>query len=908
VKKNTKKFITSVVALSMAFTSVVSTSSLVSASSELTAETDEIVSESSVLLIANNAATRYASGDLPGFTFDTNTEDNVKTSIWNFVSTVAKADDNVKIGIVDGTGDELDGIVLTGSGNKAWNKDNNFALSTTMGFKVPISSNCTGGTITFTVMNTNTDRYLTVNGNADVKVAYNKSAPQVFTFTASDVSDGYISFLNGGNGDYKINKIVLVENLSSDSTTDTTTTEATTEATTKATTEATTEATTKATTEATTKATTEATTEATTTAVDTTTETTTASSTSGGGASSDGTTKEVSLASWDFSSNLASFTEINGTVGTVESNNVKLYVDATSGKLSPHGNSAQFNANTSIYVPVKLGDKVKVVPFEAKYGNYTVGGVSGAVEEGVTVTATAENMVALPDSLSSLLDAETGYIEIKASAASYVKSIELLEEQTTYEGKLTSSEDVVTTKGEEFTVKFAYEGAKINNFTGFIEFNPNLVTLKSGILTNDVSESSSLNNDITYQPDNSVHGYEYLDDYAEGETKKTEAELGKVKVANIFGGADTTEVSKFEITLTFEAKETTDSTNVSFIPFGSFKYGNTEIIDLGETNKGVSTAVTVKSEDDVQVGKYGIKVSGTGITGTESPYTLAESADTFDVTITAAQALSVASATAYLDFDSKYVVVDSVVEGSELFPVAVINDAVNLTPKATNGDFTGMGADGTKKAGELGRIKLANMLYNESDELYQISLAADTPVAVIRFKKVSGTGDESANISFTNIETSDIDGKAVVAADEAVSLAVKIEGEVKTEQPENPENPDNPPSETTTKVAHLLGDLTHDGIIATDDAAVAYDFAKNVDTAKGDYEKNIGDVFESDTTKHIVDATDAAALYDKVKNNDMKFDKRQTGIVKTDGSKQYVEIGSDSGDSADCAAIVTISE
>jgi hypothetical protein len=95
----------------------------------------------------------------------------------------------------------------------------------------------------------------------------------------------------------------------------------------------------------------------------------------------------------------------------LDSNGYTLHVDATSGKLYIRtGDWAQFNKDTILQVPVyAVGDTVSVVNYDT---SYTVAGVV-ATDKNTTYTVTEE-------------DVAKGYVEVVASANSYIGSITLV--------------------------------------------------------------------------------------------------------------------------------------------------------------------------------------------------------------------------------------------------------------------------------------------------------------------------------------------------------------------------------------------------------------------------------------------------------------------------------------------------
>ncbi len=121
------------------------------------------------------------------------------------------------------------------------------------------------------------------------------------------------------------------------------------------------------------------------------------------------------VATWDFQHMASGAVAIQGTTGTVNSDveGVVLTVDATSGKLQSRGSDAQFNAGTIIRVPVASAkDSVYVTSYPG-YHNYTVGGI-----------AATENTTAYK---ASTTDATQGYVEVRATATSYLYSIRVVQ-------------------------------------------------------------------------------------------------------------------------------------------------------------------------------------------------------------------------------------------------------------------------------------------------------------------------------------------------------------------------------------------------------------------------------------------------------------------------------------------------
>jgi hypothetical protein len=121
------------------------------------------------------------------------------------------------------------------------------------------------------------------------------------------------------------------------------------------------------------------------------------------------------VAVWDFKTMASGAVAIQGTTGTVLSNvdGIVLEVDATQGKLQSRGSDAQFNAGTIIRVPVKSAKDSVIVTSYPGYHKYTVGGTAAADDVTVCKASSAE--------------ASQGYVEIIATATSYLYSIRVVQ-------------------------------------------------------------------------------------------------------------------------------------------------------------------------------------------------------------------------------------------------------------------------------------------------------------------------------------------------------------------------------------------------------------------------------------------------------------------------------------------------
>lgn len=121
---------------------------------------------------------------------------------------------------------------------------------------------------------------------------------------------------------------------------------------------------------------------------------------------------------WDWEHNsplgICGSTDFEGITGDLKSNvdGVLLHVDATNGKLNAQANNyAQFNQGTILQVPVKsVNDIVTVKSYPGQH-NYTVGGVDATAD---ITTYNAKSM-----------DVEKGYVEVIATATSYLYSVKV---------------------------------------------------------------------------------------------------------------------------------------------------------------------------------------------------------------------------------------------------------------------------------------------------------------------------------------------------------------------------------------------------------------------------------------------------------------------------------------------------
>lgn len=134
---------------------------------------------------------------------------------------------------------------------------------------------------------------------------------------------------------------------------------------------------------------------------------------------------------WDFQNNLPEGilnTNIQKATGDVASNvdGITMHVDATNGKLQGRTSDAQFNSGTILQIPVKSAKDVVTVTSYPKYHNYTIGGTA-ATEDATEHKATSA-------------EAAQGYVEVVATAASYLYSVKVVQVSSIQEKALYSTD------------------------------------------------------------------------------------------------------------------------------------------------------------------------------------------------------------------------------------------------------------------------------------------------------------------------------------------------------------------------------------------------------------------------------------------------------------------------------------
>lgn len=124
-----------------------------------------------------------------------------------------------------------------------------------------------------------------------------------------------------------------------------------------------------------------------------------------------------------------------------------------------------------------------------------------------------------------------------------------------------------------------------------------------------------------------------------------------------------------------------------------------------------------------------------------------------------------------------------------MFPYFNVNDRVNYVPKKADSDYLGK-ADGVKTAGEIGRIKLANLLNVRDEEGSRINYEGNGTLIRMKFKAI----DEGES----NIEMNDVIGSFNNSEDKDQDILVNVSsGSVKVSK-DSLENTTESTTESTT--------------------------------------------------------------------------------------------------------------
>ena len=135
---------------------------------------------------------------------------------------------------------------------------------------------------------------------------------------------------------------------------------------------------------------------------------------------------------WDFQNNkpggINAATNFEGKTGEVNStmDGIIMRVDATTGKLTGRTSDAQFNAGTKLQIPVKSAKDVVTVTSYPNYHNYTVGGIAATTD--------------VTEHKATSAEVTQGYVEVIATATSYLFQIKVVQASAIQEKALYSTD------------------------------------------------------------------------------------------------------------------------------------------------------------------------------------------------------------------------------------------------------------------------------------------------------------------------------------------------------------------------------------------------------------------------------------------------------------------------------------
>ena len=135
---------------------------------------------------------------------------------------------------------------------------------------------------------------------------------------------------------------------------------------------------------------------------------------------------------WDFQNNkpggINAATNFEGKTGEVNStmDGITMRVDATTGKLTGRTSDAQFNAGTKLQIPVKSAKDVVTVTSYPNYHNYTVGGIAATTD--------------VTEHKATSTEVTQGYVEVIATATSYLYQIKVVQVSAIQEKALYSTD------------------------------------------------------------------------------------------------------------------------------------------------------------------------------------------------------------------------------------------------------------------------------------------------------------------------------------------------------------------------------------------------------------------------------------------------------------------------------------
>ncbi len=135
---------------------------------------------------------------------------------------------------------------------------------------------------------------------------------------------------------------------------------------------------------------------------------------------------------WDFQNNkpggINAATNFEGKTGEVNStmDGIIMRIDATTGKLTGRTSDAQFNAGTKLQIPVKSAKDVVTVTSYPNYHNYTVGGIAATTD--------------VTEHKATSAEVTQGYVEVIATATSYLYQIKVVQVSAIQEKALYSTD------------------------------------------------------------------------------------------------------------------------------------------------------------------------------------------------------------------------------------------------------------------------------------------------------------------------------------------------------------------------------------------------------------------------------------------------------------------------------------
>lgn len=153
---------------------------------------------------------------------------------------------------------------------------------------------------------------------------------------------------------------------------------------------------------------------------------------------------------WDFQKNLPeginTATNIQSATGEVNStvDGISMHVDASTGKLQGRQSDAQFNTGTKLQIPVKSAKDVVTVTSYPNYHNYTIGGIAATTD--------------VTEHKATSTEATQGYVEVIATATSYLYQIKVvhvnaIQEKALYSTDFTNWETIDRAKATNEVVK-----------------------------------------------------------------------------------------------------------------------------------------------------------------------------------------------------------------------------------------------------------------------------------------------------------------------------------------------------------------------------------------------------------------------------------------------------------------------